>query len=359
MASSARNREPAENREPRFAVSKSLTRNDVTPKPRTRDGNQQANLSPKDERLVQLFADDAAVRYGERTVPEYVAHVRAFLAWAEANGLTLVGMKRDDVAAYQSTLFALRRKDGKPYSGGFQANRFSALKSFFGFLTRRQLLLHDPMAGLERPRLETRLPRTILTPSEARRIIEAPGTKTTLALRDRAILEALYATGIRASELIQLSPFDVDTEERTLRVVRGKGGKDRNVPLTPPAAAAIESYLASGRPQLLAATKKTGAGVYPAKASKRLFVSPRGGVLYRATLDKIICRWTRQAGIKKRVTAHTFRHSVATHLLKHGADIRHIQALLGHESLTTTERYTHVEISDLQAVVRRAHPRGR
>jgi len=327
-------------------------------KPPPRHGNQQASLSPKDERLVQLFADDAAVRYGERTVPEYVAHVRAFLAWAEARGLTLVGMKRDDVAAYQSTLFALRRRDGKPYSGGFQANRFSGLKSFFGFLTRRQLLLHDPMAGLERPRLETRLPRTVLTPSEARRIIEAPSTKTPLALRDRAILETLYATGIRASEIIQLSPFDVDTEERTLRVVRGKGGKDRNVPLTPPAAAAIERYLASGRPQLLGATR-TGAGVYPAKASKRLFVSPRGGVLYRATLDKIIRRWARQAGVKKRVTAHTFRHSVATHLLKHGADIRHIQALLGHESLTTTERYTHVEISDLQAVVRRAHPRGR
>jgi integrase/recombinase XerD len=358
VGSSARNRESAENRERRFAVSKSLTRNDLAPKSRTRERNQQGSLSPKDERVVQLFADDAAVRYGERTVPEYVAHVRAFLAWAEANGLALVGMRRDDVAAYQSTLFALRRKDGKPYSGGFQANRFSALKSFFGFLTRRQLLLHDPMAGLERPRLETRLPRTMLTPSEARRIIEAPGTKTPLALRDGAILETLYATGIRASELIQLSPFDADTEERTLHVVRGKGGKDRNVPLTPPAAAAIESYLANGRPQLLGAMR-TGPGVYPAKASKRLFVSPRGGVLYRATLDKIIRRWAREAGIKKRVTAHVFRHSVATHLLKHGADIRHIQALLGHESLTTTERYTHVEISDLQAVVRRAHPRGR
>ena len=315
-------------------------------------------MSARNERVLRRFEDDAALRHGERTVIEYVAHVRAFLAWAEAKGLTLAGMKREDLVAYQSELFALRRGDGKPYSAGFQANRFSALKSFFGFLTRRQLVLHDPMAGLERPRLETRLPRTILTPREARKIIEAPSTRTPLDLRDRAILETLYATGIRASELIQLSPFDVDTEERMLRVVRGKGGKDRNVPLTPPAAAAIERYLAHGRPVLLAATR-TGSGVYPTKASKRLFVSPRGGVLYRATLDKIVRRWAREAGVKKRVTAHTFRHSVATHLLKHGADIRHIQALLGHESLTTTERYTHVEISDLQAVVRRAHPRGR
>jgi integrase/recombinase XerD len=330
----------------------------MSPNPRTCGGNQQGSLSTRDERLLRLFEDDSALRYGERTVTEYVAHVRAFLAWAEAKGLTLTGLKREDLIAYQSELFALRRHDGKPYSAGFQANRFSALKSLFGFLTRRLFVLHDPMAGLGRPRLETRLPRTILTPSEARRIIEAPATRTPLGLRDRAILETLYATGIRASELIQLSPFDVDTEDRTLRVVRGKGGKDRNVPLTPPAAAAIERYLASGRPALLAATR-TGPGVYPAKASKRLFVSPRGGVLYRATLDKLVRRWARQSGVKKRVTAHTFRHSIASHLLKHGADIRHIQALLGHQSLTTTERYTHVEISDLQAVVRRAHPRGR
>jgi integrase/recombinase XerD len=323
-----------------------------------RHGNQQGSLSAKDERLVRLFEDDAALRYGERTVIEYLAHVRAFLAWAEAKGLTLASLRREDLVAYQSELFALRRGDGRPYSAGFQANRFSALKSFFGFLTRRLLLLHDPIAGLERPRLETRLPRTILTAREARKVIEAPGTRTPLALRDRAILETLYATGIRASELIQLSPFDVDTEDRTLHVVRGKGGKDRNVPLTPPAAAAIESYLATGRPQLLAVTK-SGAGVYPAKASKRLFVSSRGGVLHRAKLDEMIRRWAQKAGVKKRVTAHTFRHSVATHLLKHGADIRHIQALLGHQSLTTTERYTHVEISDLRAVVRRAHPRGR
>ncbi len=309
-------------------------------------------------RVVRLFGDDAAVRYSERTVTEYAAHVRGFLAWVEASGLTLGGLRKGDLVAYQTELLASRRRDGSPYSAGFQANRYSALKSFFGFLTRRLLVLHDPMAGLERPRTETRLPRTILTPREAQRVIEAPATRTPLGLRDRGILETLYATGIRASELIQLSPFDVDIEERTLRVVRGKGGKDRNVPLTPPAAAAIEEYLARSRPALLAAAR-TGSGVYPARAAKRLFVSPRGGVLYRATLTKTVRYWAREAGLEKRVTPHTFRHTVATHLLKNGADIRHIQALLGHASLNTTERYTHVEISDLRAVVRRAHPRGR
>jgi integrase/recombinase XerD len=309
-------------------------------------------------RPLRLFEDDLALRYAERTVPEYMAHVRAFLGWMETKGLTLSGLRKPDLVAYQSELFGMRKSDGKPYSAGFQVNRFSALQCFFRFLTRRQLILQDPMAGLDRPRLETRLPRNILSPREARKVMEAPRARSPLALRDRAILETLYATGIRASELIALSPFDVDTEDALLRVVKGKGGKDRNVPLTRAACDAIAVYLAQARPKLLTA-ERTGSGVYPARASKRLFVSPRGGTLHRATLGKLVQSWAKKAGVKKRVTPHVLRHSVATHLLKHGADIRHIQALLGHESLNTTERYTRVEIGDLRAVVRRAHPRGR
>ncbi len=307
---------------------------------------------------MRQYADDLALRYAERTVPEYVAHVHAFLGWLDARGLALPAVTRADLQRYQAELFAIRKPNGTPYSAGFQVNRLSALKSFFGFLVRRQILLADPTAGLERPRLETRLPRVILTPREARRLVEAPRGRTPLRLRDRAILETLYATGIRASELIHLSPFDVDPEDSVLRVVRGKGGKDRHVPLTRAAADAIVAYLSNGRPTLLA-TQPTASGIYPAKATTRLFVSPRGGELYRATLDKIVHRWATHARIKKRVTAHVFRHSVATQLLKRGADIRHIQVLLGHASLATTERYTRVEISDLQTVVRRAHPRGR
>jgi site-specific recombinase XerD len=140
--------------------------------------------------------------------------------------------------------------------------------------------------------------------------------------------------------------------------VKGKGGKDRNVPLTAAAAEAIAAYLVKGRTALLG-IERQGGGIFPAKASRRLFLSERGGALYRATLNALVRRWGERAGLKKRVTCHIFRHSVATHLLRRGADIRHIQALLGHGSLSTTERYTRVEISDLQRVVRRAHPRGR
>ena len=310
--------------------------------------------------LLRRYRDHLGVRYSERTAPEYLAHVRAFLAWVEAKGLTVAGLNRRDLATYQAELFALRRSDGRPYSAGFQMNRFTAIKSFFRFLMRQLLVLSDPSTGLERPRLEQQLPRTILTPREVRQIVEAPRAHTPLDLRDRAILETLYATGIRATELLNLSPYDVDTEAGVLRVLRGKGGKDRHVPLMRPAAEAVVAYLADGRPQLLRSEQGPHkSGVYPQKAMRRLFVANRGGVLHRATLDLIVRHWAKRAGLSKRVTPHVFRHSIATHLLKRGADIRHIQALLGHASLSTTERYTRVEISDLQAVVKRAHPRGR
>ncbi len=359
MRSSAKKKpRPANTRESVLAISNANGVNTLGPKSRDREASLQGRVSAKAEALLRRYGEDLALRCAERTVPEYVAHVRAFLAWVETRDLTLPALTRADLQRYQTDLVAQRKPNGTAYSAGFHVNRLSALKSFFGFLLRRHIVLLDPTAGLERPRLEIRLPRAILTPREARRIVEAPRARSPLALRDRAILETLYATGIRASELIQLSPFDVDTEESVLRVIRGKGGKDRHVPLTRAAADAIAVYLVNGRPMLLASTK-TGSGIYPSKASKRLFVSPRGGVLYRATLDKLVHRWAKHAKIKKRVTAHVFRHSVATQLLKRGADIRHIQVLLGHASLSTTERYTRVEISDLQAVVKRAHPRGR
>jgi site-specific recombinase XerD len=195
--------------------------------------------------------------------------------------------------------------------------------------------------------MEKRLPRTILTPREVLRILDAVDTRSPQGLRDRAILETFYATGIRASELTGLTPYDVDTEERVLRVVLGKGGKDRNVPLTRAACRAIERYLEKGRPRLVRAR------------CRYLFLGSWGGKLNRGMLSLIVRHWTQAAGVKKPVTCHVFRHSVATHLLKGRADIRHIQVLLGHASLGTTERYTRVELQDLKQVIRRAHPRGR
>ena len=243
----------------------------MSPNSPLRHGNQQGSLSPKDRaaRPALRGRRGAALRraHGAR-----VRGPRARLPGVgRGEGPDARGAEATRTSSpTRASSSRCARSDGRPYSAGFQANRFSALKSFFGFLTRRLLVLARPDGGARAA--AARDAAAADDPHAARGAAGSsrrPARETPLALRDRAILETLYATGIRASELIQLSPFDVDTEERTLRVVRGKGGKDRNVPLTPPAAAAIESYLANGRPQLLAATRERA----PASTRRR----PRSG----------------------------------------------------------------------------------
>jgi integrase/recombinase XerD len=298
-------------------------------------------------RLFDLFADDVRARFAARTAEHYLADTRVFLAWVEAAGLSLADVQAADVQRYQGELYASRKANGRPYAPGTVALRLIAVKTFFRFLQRRGFRLFDPSSALELPRLSKKLPRVILSEAEARRIVTAPRGRDPLTLRDRAILETLYGTGLRVGELVHLRPEDV--EDRVLRVVRGKGSKSRYVPLTQAAARAIERYL-EARPVLLAR--------HP--ASPWLFAGERRGLrLHRAQVEKIVRRWVQLAGVKKNASCHTFRHSIATHLLRAGADIRQIQALLGHSDLGTTERYTHVAITDLRRVVERTHPRGR
>ena len=322
--------------------------NDIAPNPPLRHGSQRGSVSAKTSRLLKLYAEDLRTHCAERTAPQYVAEIRVFLVWLEERALELHEVRTQDVLAYQADLYAARKKDGKPYAASTHHGRLLGLKSLFRFLQSHGYVLTNPAASVPLPRREKRIPRTILSQEEARRILDGVTGKGPRELRDRAILETFYATGIRAGELANLKVEDVDTEERILRVVLGKGGKDRNVPLTAAAAEAIEAYLARGRRSL----------VGPA-GSRFLFLGLQGTKLDRARLGRIVHEWAQAAGVKKPVSCHTFRHSVATHLLKGQADIRHIQALLGHASLSTTERYTRVEISDLRAVLKRAHPRGR
>jgi integrase/recombinase XerD len=312
--------------------------------------NQQGSVSAFSERtrrLLGLYAQELRGHYAKRSVPEYLAHVRAFLDWMHSRGLELANLRADDLAAYQAELAAASKPDGRPYSLGHQRNRLVCVKTFFRFLYRRGHALTDPASTLTLPNLGSHLPRVVLTPGEARRILEAAKEATAVGLRDRAILEVLYATGLRVSELGRLEPEHVDLEERVLRVVQGKGCKDRVVPLTQAAASSLEHYLSHGRRALVS------------RGVSYLFPGELGGFLHDAVVNKMIGRYAKRAGVKKHVTCHTFRHSVATHLLKGRADIRHIQKLLGHASLKTTERYTHVEVKDLKQVIARAHPRGR
>jgi integrase/recombinase XerD len=333
--------------------------NEMTPKPPPRHGSQQGSVSASSGRLLRQYEDSLKARYSERTVEHYLADMRFLLGWLEERGVGLVDVKNADLEAYQAHLSAMTKKDGRPYAIGSQHARLIAMKNFFRFLYRRGELVHDPAATIELGRADDRLPRVVLTEDEARRVVSAPRGDSPLVLRDRAMLETLYATGIRVGELVELSLYDVDTEERLLRVVMGKGRKDRNVPLTRAAARAIEAYLARGREAIAAAAQARGTRPRRGERRQLLFPAELGGKLQRAVVGKIIARWAKKAGIRKHVTCHTFRHSVATQLLRGGADIRHIQALLGHASLKATERYTRVEIGDLKRVLQRAHPRGR
>lgn len=285
-------------------------------------------------------------RYAERTAEHYVADARAFLSWLEEKGIRLSDVRPEDLQRYQGELYAVTLKGGRPYAASTIQTKLVAVKTLFRFLVRRGALLLDPSSQLELPRIEKRLPRLILSESEARRIVTAPRGSSPIVLRDRAILETLYGTGMRVGELVRLRPEDVDTEDRLVRIVEGKGRKDRNVPLTSAAARAIRSYLKQGRASLL-------------RNEPWLFLSKRGKKIHRAQVGDIVKAWARKSQVKKNVSCHTFRHSMATHLLRGRADIRQIQALLGHGSLSTTERYTHVEVSDLRRVIERAHPRGR
>jgi tyrosine recombinase XerC len=220
------------------------------------------------------------------------------------------------------------------------ARRLAALRSFYRFLLRRGRLALNPAGDVRTPRPEKTLPG-YLPVDETEALLRAAAERATPAgPRDRAVIEVLYATGIRVSELAGLDVADVDLREGAVRVL-GKGGKERVVPMGAKAVDAVRAYLA-GRP------RATGA----------LFVNERGGRLTVRSLHRVVRRRARAAGLHRRVTPHTLRHSFATHLLDAGADLRLIQELLGHARLGTTQKYTHVSTDRLMRVYDAAHPRA-
>jgi site-specific recombinase XerD len=293
-----------------------------------------------------------AVNYSPKTRVNYARDVRLFLEWVacEIEIQSVAEVTSAHIQQYQLALFQQegRAVDGeaKPLSLGSQANKLAAVRKFFQWLLAEGMLAHNPSAALEFPKRGRPLPRNVLTPEEARRLIEATPIKKPRDIRDRALIEVLYATGIRRAELIGLTIYDLDLLGAALKV-RGKGDSTRIVPLTSSAMAALKLYLDESRP------------VYARHATQvSLFVSSRsGGPLDDDDIVRIVQKAAKRAGISKHITPHTLRHSIATHLLQGHADIRQIQKLLGHRRLTSTEIYTHVEISDLQEVIARCHPR--
>jgi integrase/recombinase XerD len=248
---------------------------------------------------------------------------------------------------FQRWLFYQPTQRGTARSIGSQNHIVIAIRNFFSFLAQEGYIAGDPAKGLRLAREPDTLPKNILTPEEARRLIEAPDTQTLIGYRDRTLLEVLYATGIRNQELRHLNVEDVNLEEELLRVNKGKGGKDRVVPLSRIACQYLENYLKAVRPELL-----------KDKQSEKLFISIRDGLpIGRHGVERLLAKYKRKLRFKKHVTCHLWRHSCATHLLKNHANLRHVQEMLGHKSLATTERYLRLTITDLKEAHRKFHPR--
>jgi integrase/recombinase XerD len=254
----------------------------------------------------------------------------------------------DVLHKYQMHMYRMNGKSGKPLGLVTQCHLLVTVRGFFQWLVRRGDVLSDPAAGLTLPKLKKPLPRGVLTKKEVEKILSVPDIDTPLGLRDRAILEMLYSTGLRNKELRELTIYDVNTKENEVHVREGKGGKGRVVPLGEITGKYVDLYLKESRPKILA--KRPDPGI--------LFLGRLGNKIWRCSLsENIVRKYGKLAKINKPVTPHGFRHTCATHLLKGHADIRYIQELLGHKSLESTQIYTRVEVGDLKQELKRCHPR--
>ena len=294
--------------------------------------------------LIYLETERGASPY---TLRNYGSEIAEFMAFAQEKGV-----ERWDAVQkvlIRSWLASLHHAGYHPAS---VARRLYELRSFFRFLIREDILSENPALQVRAPKLPRTLPE-YLTIEQMFELLSAPDVSKPLGMRDAAMLEVLYGAGLRRSELLALEMDSVNFEESQLRVW-GKGSKERMALLGQPAILALRRYLENGRPQLLA--KQSGSSLRP---PSRLFLNRRGEPIRSPkTVSNILNKYTRQVDLPRRVTPHTLRHSFATHLLEGGADLRSVQALLGHENLQTTTLYTQVTLGHLRDVVSDAHPRA-
>jgi integrase/recombinase XerD len=314
--------------------------------------DKQADLWDRSQPDAMVLWRDAylesleARNYSENTLASRRDAFRVFLTWAAERELTRVTqITRPILEAYQRWLSKYTKTDGKRLGWSAQTSRISALRDWFRWLTKRDVIMHNPASELELPRQEKRLPGTSLTPSQLAALLALPNVADPLGLRDRAMLETLYSTGMRRAEVCHLELPDYNAERGTIHIRRGKGKKDRMVPVGAQAIAWIEKYLTHARPRLCLDTR-----------TQALFLTGYGGPFHPDVVSRYVSKWMREVGVPG--SCHTLRHTCATHMLDGGADIRFIQQLLGHEDLSTTAIYTEVSIRQLQDVHRRCHPAG-
>jgi integrase/recombinase XerD len=287
--------------------------------------------------------------YAKSTVKGQRRDLEPFCRFCEERGITYAGeLTRVVIDLFQHRVAGYRKGDGAPLDLHTQALKLSAVGSFSKWLVREGLIQTNPAAEIELPRRGLRLPKAILTAEEVERILAVPDVRTSLGLRDRAILETLYSTGIRRAELCFLLLADLDPSRGVIAVRQGKGRKDRFVPIGARALAWVERYRDDVRPQLARADD-----------DGFLFLGVQGDPITPDHLGNLVATIITKADVGKRASCHIFRHTMATLMLEGGADVRFIQAILGHASLDTTQIYTHVSIQALKAVHEATHPAAR
>ncbi|MBI5419727.1 MAG: site-specific tyrosine recombinase XerD [Deltaproteobacteria bacterium] len=286
-----------------------------------------------------LFELRTGRRLSLNTQEAYGSDLRGFAAFLEGQQVPLREFSR---VHYLKFLGALREEG---LSARSIARHVSSLRSFFRFLVREGILPMSPISEARGPRLGRPLPK-YLTVTEVEKLLDAPDRGTPEGMRDRAMLALMYAAGLRASEVVTLRLENVEAYAGFVRVL-GKGGKERVVPVAEAALDTLREYLKEWRPRFLRG-----------RATNALFLSRRGRPVTRQTLWNRIGRWAREAGIRTKISPHTLRHSFASHLLAGGADLRAVQAMLGHADISTTQIYTHVTPERLREIHRKHHPRG-
>jgi len=284
--------------------------------------------------------------YSEATIYNYNFNLRLFFSWLgkeEINELNQVDRKA--LLNYQKYIYKYRKANGKPLSLEAQERRVGDVVTFFRWMVRQNHLLYNPARDLPLPYVPKRIPTNILTVEEVEKIMDVPNIKKPHHLRNRAIMETFYATGIRRLELINLKITDIDFERERIFIKAGKGDKDRLLPISPRALKWIDKYLEEVRPDY---ATEPDEGV--------LFISKTGKPLDDRTTAKRIRDYIKAAGINKPGSCHIFRSTMATLMLEHGADIRYVQEMLGHNTLEATKLYTRVSIAKLKEVHNRTHP---
>lgn len=293
--------------------------------------------------------------YHERTIADHKCYVRQFINYLtdEMSVMDIQDIDNQVVFGYQSYLYhsnGVKGKKGKRLSLESQSKKLHTVKRLFDFLQEIDVVLFNPAANLKLPQLKKKLPKGILSEQQMETLLNQADVSSPLGFRDRTMMEVLYASAIRNSELRHLAVYDVDVQQMKLTVRNGKGSKDRVVPLGEIACDYVKEYVQTIRSKLIQDNTK----------QDLMFVSKHGKKITRANLVWIIHKYVKKAGnMPKNVGPHSFRHSCATHMLRHGADIRYVQQLLGHASVATTQIYTHLDDQDLKNVHRRCHPRER